>query len=133
MFDIYYNKVVSDIDIDSKVIKWGTILYTKDISEISDIMGDDLMPKEDKKRFIEVITELDEENRTFTDEEIIQLTEWKMEAERLAAREKGLQQGINEGQTKIVTNMLKENYKIEEIRKITGLNEEEIIKIKETL
>ena len=135
--DIYYNKVVSDIDIDSKVIKWGTILYTKDISEISDIMGDDLMPKEDKKRFIEVITELDEENRTFTDEEIIQLTEWKFEAERLAARDQGLQQGlqqgINEGQTKIVTNMLKENYKIEEIRKITGLNEEEIIKIKETL
>ena len=91
------------------------------------------MPKEDKERFIEVITELDEKNRTFTDEEIIQLTEWKFEAERLAAKEQGIEQGLNEGQNKIVANMLKENYKIEEIIKITGLTEEEIIKIKETL
>ena len=87
------------------------------------------MPSEDKKRFIEVITELDEENRTFTDEEIIQLTEWKMEAERLAARE----QGLNDEKHNTAVNMLNENSDIKFISKITGLSEEEIIKIKETL
>ena len=153
MYDIYYNKVASDIDIDSKIIKWGTILYTKDISEISDIMGDDLMPKEDKERFIEVITELDEENRTFTDEEIIKLTEWKFEAERLAAREQGHNEGLSEGHNtglkkgieegikkgikeekyNTIVNMLKKEYDITEISEITGLTEEEIIKIRESI
>jgi len=136
-YDIYYNKVISDIDIDSKVIKWGTILYTKDISEISDIMGDDLMSREDKERFIEVITELDEENRTFTDEEIIQLTEWKFEAERLAARDDGIKKGIKEGikeeKHNTVVNMLNKNLDITLISEITSLNEEEIIKIRESL
>ena len=139
--DIYYNKTASDIDLDSRIIKWGTILYTTEISSIADIMGDDFMSKEDKEKFIEVAEELQEKHRTFTDEEIIQLTDWKMEGERLAAREKGLAEGRANGllegrleeRKETAKNMLKENFDIDMIIKITGLTKEEIIKIKESL
>jgi len=97
-FHLYYNNIEkSNSDNNEKLIKWGTILYTTEISSIANIMGDDFMSKEDKEKFIEVVEELQEKHKTFTDEEIIQLTEWKMEGERLAAREQGLAEGHAEG------------------------------------
>jgi len=152
-FHLYYNITESNIDNKSRLIKWGTILYTTDISSIDEVMGDDFMNKEDKEKFIKVTEELQEKHRTFTDEEIIQLTEWKMEGERLAAREQGLleghaegfEQGIEQGiergiergiekkNEEMVNKMLNKKYSLQEISDITGLTEEEIIKIKEQL
>jgi len=163
-FRLYYNEIDVDADVNERIIKWGTILYTTDISSIDEIMGDDFMNKEDKEQFIKVTEELQEKHRYFTDEEIIQLTEWKMQAETLAAREKGLdegraegrilgraegleegfeegieqgfeqgiEQGIEQKSIEIVENMLLENIDISLISKISGLTEEEIIKIKES-
>lgn len=155
-FRQYYNEIDVDADVNERIIKWGTILYTTDISSIDEIMGDDFMNKEDKEQFIKVTEELQEKHRYFTDEEIIQLTEWKMQAETLAAREKGLdegraegrilgraegleegfeegiEQGIEQKSIEIVENMLLENIDISLISKISGLTEEEIIKIKES-
>ena len=164
-FHLYYNELNIDADVEQRIIKWGTILYTTDISSIDEIMGDDFMSKEDKEQFIKVSEELQEKHKYFTDEEIIQLTEWKMQAETLAAREKGLNEGRTEGlaeghaeglaegrveghaegrtegitegfeqaQKKMVKNMIKKNYSIEDISDITGLTKEEIIKIKQSM
>ena len=140
-FHLYYNIEKENTDALERLIKWGTILYTTDISSISEVMGDDFMSKEDKEKFIKVTEELQEKHRTFTDEEIIQLTEWKMEGERLAAREQGHNEGFELGHAEGIeqntkehaTKMLIKNYPLEEISEITGLTEEEIIKLKENL
>lgn len=138
-YKIYYNKIACEPNISSRLIKWGTILYTTDIDSIADIMGEDFMTKEDKEKILQFAYELDENERTFTDEEMIQLTEWKMEAERLAAREQGNAEGHAEGRAEGIEQQLKEtvikmlnkNYSLEEISDITDLNKEEIMKIKE--
>lgn len=95
------------------------------------------MAKEDKDKILQLAYELSEEERTFTDEEIIQLTDWKMESERLAGIAEGHAAGIAEGHasglTETARNMLESNYSIEEIEKITGLTKEEIIKIRESI
>ena len=43
------------------------------------------------------------------------------------------EEGIEQKNLEVVTNMLNSNYELCEISKITGLNEKEIMKIKETL
>ena len=52
-------------------------------------------------------------------------------------RKSGIKQGINTGieqkNIEVVRNMLKSNYDIKEISKITNLTNEEIMKIKESL
>jgi len=156
-FHLYYNINENITKKESRLIKWGTILYTTDISSISEVMGDDFMNKEDKENFIKTTEELQEEHRIFTDDDIIQLTEWKFEAERLAAREQGLEegrieglkQGHNEGLNlgidqgieqglqqktiETVKNMLKENLEEELIIKIAGITKEKFIDIKNSL
>ena len=146
---IYYNKTKGNIDKNSKIIRWGALLCTEKLSDIAKIIGDDLMNKEDKERVIKVVSMFSEECNSFTEEDIEQLTEWKMEEARLAARDEGLAEGRAEGHAEgraegqakgmeqekyqIAINMLKKNYDIAEISEITGLKEEKIIKIKETL
>jgi len=132
-YKIYYNEFASDPSISSRLIKWGTILYTTDIESIADIMGDDFMAKEDKKRFVEVANSLNEKYNNFTQEQLEQLMEFKLEGERLAGYEEGCAFGVAEGLAETARNMLKENIDIELIIKVTGLAKEEIMKLKETL
>ena len=155
-FHLYYNINESNTNIENRLIKWGTILYTADISSIDEIMGDDFMNKEDKEKFIKVTEELQEKHRTFTDDEILQLTEWKMEEQRLAAIEEGLQEGLQQGleqgieqgiergieqglekgikktQVETVKKMLEKELDLSLIEEITNLTKEEIMKIKES-
>ena len=128
-YDVYYNNDEREIDRNSRIIRWGTLLYTSEISDISEIIGDDLLMKEDKENFVKVAEELEEKHRSFTDDDILQLTEYKFAEARLSGFDEGTENGIK----CTVINMLKENLDIKIISKVTGLNEEEIMKIKETL
>jgi len=91
------------------------------------------MAKEDKKRFVEVANSLNEKYNNFTQEQLEQLMEFKLEGERLAGYEEGCAFGVAEGLAETARNMLKENIDIELIIKVTGLAKEEIMKLKETL
>ena len=161
MYDIYYNKAVSNIDKNSKIIRWGALLCTEKLSDIAEIIGDDLMAKEDKERVIKVVSMFSEECNSFSRDDIEQLTEYKMAGERMYAREEGHKEGHKEGHAEglvegrakghaegkieglaegikqntheIVTNMLNKNLDIKLISEATGLSEEEIIKIKASL
>jgi len=119
-FHLYYNINENITKKESRLIKWGTILYTTDISSISEVMGDDFMSKEDKENFIKTTEELQEEHRIFTDDDIIQLTEWKFEAERLAAREQGLEEG-RKSLIKTAKKLIELKMPIEQIIELTEL------------
>ena len=91
------------------------------------------MDKEVQEKFINVAEELKEKHKTFTDEEIIQLTDWKMEEAKLSGFDEGTKIGTENGIKYTIINMLKENLDIKLISKITGLKEEEIIELEKTL
>lgn len=136
-YNLYYNEGERD----DRLVRWGALYYTPEISDISEIIGDDLLMKEDKEKLINVAEELEEKHRLFTDDDILQLTDWKMEEAKLSGfdegakigTENGIRIGTENGIKYTVINMLKENLDIKLITKITGLTEEEIMKIKETL
>ena len=129
-FNMYYNKEKSNID--DKLVRWGMLLWTEDISNIANIIGDDLMSKEDKEKFIEVAEELNVRYKNFTKEQLEQHEEFKLAAERESGKEEGLEQGFELGIEHAVKKMLAENLDIELISKITELTKEEIMKIKES-
>lgn len=135
--NMYYNNIESNTKTYDKLIRWGALLNTENIEDISNIIGDDLMEKEDKEQFIETANELKGNYVNFTKEQLEQHEEFKLEGMRLTALEEGIEQGIEQGMEQksieIVTNMLKENIDIKLISKITGLNDEEITNIKEKM
>ena len=61
------------------------------------------------------------------------LHEWEKEKMEALVESERRRNALREGKEEIVKNMLKENYDLKEIVKISKLTEEEIIKIKETL
>ena len=131
-YKVYYNKSESNIDYNDKLIRWGAILYTDNILDIAEIIGDDLMEKEDKETFIKVLRNLEEKDRSYTDDEILQREQFRLEAEREIGKEEGLELGIELTKIDTVKKMLEENLDIELISKITELTKEEIMKIKES-
>lgn len=159
--NMYYNNIESNTKIYDKLIRWGALLNTENIEDISNIIGDDLMEKEDKEQFVEIVNELKGNYVNFTKEQLEQHEEFKLEGMRLTALEEGFSQGYEEGveqgleqgieqgieqgveqgieqgmeqkNKEIVTNMLKENMGIDLISKITGLSKEEITNIKEKM
>ena len=57
--------------------------------------------------------------------------EFYMEGFREEGYEEGYKEGIKLADIKIIFNMMKYNYKLEEIVRATGLSKEEILKLKE--
>ena len=57
--------------------------------------------------------------------------EFYMEGFREEGYEEGYKEGIKLADIKIISNMMKYNYKLEDIVKATGLSKEEILKLKE--
>ena len=127
---MYYNKEKSNID--DKLVRWGMLLWTEDISNIANIIGDDLMSKEDKEKFIEVAEELNVRYKNFTKEQLEQHEEFKLAAERQFGFEQGIEQGIEQKNIETVKNLLEEKLDIELISRVTNLSKEEIMKIKES-
>ena len=126
-YDIYYNNVESSILKNSKIVRWGALLCTDNICDIANIIGDDLMEEKDKEKFIKVVDMFSKDGGSFNEDDMAQLTEYYMAGERML----GIEEGIQQKEIETVKNMLKRNYSLEEISNITGLSEEEIIKIKE--
>ena len=130
--NIYYNNNKCNEKV-SKLVRWGAILETDKTEDIADIMGDDLMSKKDKEKFIETVNNLKEQYTNFTKEQLEQHEEFKLEGIRLSGIEQGIEQGTKQVAKQTTINMLNKNLDIKLISEITGLNEEEIIEIKNTL
>ena len=132
-YNIYYNKNKEKSNIENeKLVRWGALLCTEDISNIANIIGEDLMRKEDKKKFVEVAEELNVRYKNFTKEQLEQHEEFKLAAERQFGFEQGVEQGIEQKNIETVKNLLEENLDIELISRVTNLSKEEIMKIKES-
>lgn len=91
----------------------------KNLEDSDDYMKkikDDVIKLNGDPNFYQAMT--DEEDREMIENSIF-----------ISGKQEGKRQGIEENQKTIVKNMKKENYKLEDIAQITGLNMQEIEKI----
>lgn len=111
---------------------WLVSFTARNFTELYDLTGY-IMNDEKRDKYLRKVIKLSKDNFI--------LHEWqkeKMEAlveseRRRNALREGHKQGIEEKQIDVATKMLKENLDIELISKISGLTEEGIMKIKESL
>lgn len=115
-----------------KSIRWGAILYSKieDIELIKKIIGDDLLNMKEKRKLIERIKDVNDNDRI--------VKEWMVEANNKlrekgiidTAREEGIEQGlvqgIEESKKEVIINMLNKNIDYKTISEVTGKTVEEI-------
>ena len=124
-------KLVYNLGIEkvSKAIRWGAIITSKSIKEISSILGDDILSMEEKEKFIDTIKEVNDDERVLEDwmwEEHYRLKEID---ERNTALQEGREEGIEDNKKEVIINMLKEKSDYEFISKITGKTINEIKEI----
>ncbi len=123
---LVYNVNVREV---SKDIRWGAIMTSNDIEEISKLLGEDMLSMEEKDKFLNTVRELNE------DEKVVKDWMWE-ENDKLryyndleASKEQGIQQGIEDKSKEVVINMLNKNMDYETISEISGKTIEEIKEI----
>lgn len=123
---LVYNVNVSEV---SKDIRWGAIMTSNDIEEISKLLGEDMLSMEEKDKFLNTVRELNE------DEKVVKDWMWE-ENDKLryyndleASKEQGIEQGIEDKSKEVVINMLNKNMDYETISEISGKTIEEIKEI----
>ena len=124
-------KLVYNLGIEkvSKAIRWGAIITSKSIKEISSILGDDILSMEEKEKFLNTIKEVNDDERVLEDwmwEEHYRLKEID---ERNTALQEGREEGIEDNKKEVIINMLREKSDYEFISKITGKTIDEIKEI----
>ena len=123
---LVYNVNVREV---SKDIRWGAIMTSNDIEEISKLLGEDMLSMEEKDKILNTVRELNE------DEKVVKDWMWE-ENDKLryyndleASKEQGIEQGIEDKSKEVVINMLNKNMDYETISEISGKTIEEIKKI----
>lgn len=128
-YNIFYKKEENEDNVSDRIIKWGTILYTTNISEIPNIMGEDFIPKEDKEKFLKVIMQLENKFKKLTDEQISLLDDWHFENRIIASIDHAYRDNYWYELYRVTKILLNEKIDITLISEITGLDKKEIIVI----
>ena len=128
-------KLVYNLGIEkvSKAIRWGAIITSKSIKEISSILGDDILSMEEKEKFLNTIKEVNNDERVLEDwmwEEHYRLKEID---ERNTALQEGREEGIEDKTKEVIINMLKKEMDYNVISEITGKTIDEIKKIEKDM
>ena len=128
-------KLVYNLGIEkvSKAIRWGAIITSKSIKEISNVLGDDILSMEEKEKFLNTIKEVNDDERVLEDwmwEEHYRLKEID---ERNTALQEGREEGIEDKTKEVIINMLKKEMDYNVISEITGKSIDEIKKIEKDM
>ena len=150
---LVYNLGIENV---SKAIRWGTILQSNSLIEISNILGDDILSMEEKEKFLGTMREITGDERVMKDwmwEEHYRLKEQdELETALAEGLEKGYKKGVSEGRKKghqkglkeglkegmermeknlenVIQNMINKNIDYQTISEVTGKDIDTIKKI----
>lgn len=131
---LVYNVNVREV---SKDIRWGAIMTSNDIEEISKLLGEDMLSMEEKDKFLNTVRELNEDEKVVKDwmweenDKLRYYNDLKASEEQGIEQgiEKGIEQGIEDKSKEVVINMLNKNMDYETISEISGKTIEEIKEI----
>ena len=140
--ELVYNIDVREI---SKDVRWGAIMTSNSIEEISSLLGDDMLSMEEKKSFINKIRELNDDEKVVKDwvweenarirynNDIAAAEEQGLEQGIEQGIEKGIEQGIESNKREIIVSMLNKKMDYNTISEITGKTIEEIKEIEDSI
>ena len=132
----YYRKKFYNDNKLSNSDMWLVILTSETFEELYELTGY-IMNDEERDKYIRKVIGMSKDNfilHEWEKEKLEQLVEAERRRNALAEGfEEGVEEGIEQKNVEVVKNMLNENLNMELISKVTGLTEEEIIKIKEKL
>ena len=128
--EIYYNEI--DKRNLPNYIKWGALIFSKELEEIPDIVDSFLTSKE-MNIIMASIDKLTREDLFYTEEESLEWEEWERKSIendiKAEGIEQGLVQGIEQNTKDMILAMINNNATLEFISKVTNKSIEEINKI----
>ena len=131
-YKLVYNK--TNLDENSKMEKLVACLASTSLSEISSILGSDILEMKEKEKFLNDIASSSSQDEDVTKalpfEESI---DYRFELLEQDALEKGIEQGIKQNRDEIIEKMLKKNMDIKVISEIANISLEEVEKIAKSL
>ena len=154
---LVYNLGIENV---SKAIRWGAILQSNSLIEISNILGDDILSMEEKEKFLGTMREITGDVSVMKDwmwEEHYRLKEQdELETALAEGLEKGYKKGVSEGRKKghqkglkeglkegmermeknlenVIQNMINKNIDYQTISEVTGKDIDTIKKIEKRI
>ena len=128
--ELYYN--LDNLDGVPKYIRWGTLIYNRDIEKIPDIV-DGIMTIEERKRLMDNIDKLTKDDLFMSELEAREWDKWERNSMMTYAKNLGIAEGKAEGKEEttkeLILSMLDNNATLEFISKVTNKTPDEINKI----
>ena len=128
----YYRKKFYNDNKLSHSDMWLVMLTSETFEELYELTGY-IMNDKMRDKYIRKVINMSKDSFILHEWEKEKLDELVEYEKRKNALEEGLEQGIEQNKLEVVINMLNKKFDNNLISEITGLNEEEIIKIKESL
>ncbi len=133
MVDMVKGREICYTDSENKLARWCKVFTSTSEEELTEALGDDLMEREPKEKLVDEVTKLS------SDEDAVilytKLTRQELEQNTYIAEakqrgfEEGIEEGIEQEKLKMAKKMLEQNFKIEIIVQITGLEKQQIEKL----
>ena len=132
--ELYYN--LDNLDNVPKHIKWGALIYNRDLSKIPNIV-EEIMTIEERNRIMSKIDKLTKDDKFMSELEAIKMLEWEEKSKMTYVKNLGIAEGRAEGEIKgkeettkeLILSMLDNNATLEFISKVTNKSIDEIQKI----
>ena len=133
MVDMVKGREICYTDSENKLARWCKVFTSTSEEELTEALGDDLMERVPKEKLVDEVTKLS------SDEDAVilytKLTRQELEQNTYIAEakqrgfEEGIEEGIEQEKLKMAKKMLEQNFKIEIIVQITGLEKQQIEKL----
>ena len=128
MVDMVKGREMCYTDSENKLARWCKVFTSTSEEDLKEALGDDLMEREPKEKSKEV-------TKLSSDEDAVilytKLTRQELEQNTYIAeaKQRGFEEGIEQEKLKMAKKMLEQNFKIEIIKQITGLEKQQIEKL----
>ena len=133
-YKLVYNK--TNLDENSKMEKLVACLASTSLSEISSILGSDILEMKEKEKFLNDIASSSQDEDVTKALPFEESIDYRFELLEQDALEKGIEQGIKQGESKkqqeMIEKMLKKNIDIKVISEIANISLKEVEKIAES-
>ena len=106
-YELYYN--LDNKENISNYIRWGALLYNRDLKKIPDIVGN-IMTNKERDRIMSKLDKLTREDLFYTEEEALEWAEWERRSRETEAINRGLAKGMQEGMEKGIAEGKEKNY-----------------------
>ena len=124
--ELYYN--LDNLDDVPKHIKWGALIYNRDIEKIPDIVNG-IMTIEERDRLMDKIDKLTRDDLFMSELEAREWDKWERKSMMTYAKNLGKEEGKEENTKELILSMIDNKLSLDMISKITNKTLEEINQI----